>query len=184
MHGNKRSPVTRLQPTACVFQLAVCILFYAEGITLFPFSGGFLRTTYRFVTTRHWSDPPYFRLRRHCLTATWAWKSFASQQWWFITPDGSTNYKERVPGYRPHQVTTRAQQLLRWVTVPEQSGPKSGGCCAPFLWGGGAGSSSNTMSAGPRYTSVASGILLHPTVWPQYTNDRSTDRQTDRTTVP
>jgi len=28
---------------------------------------------------------------------------------------------------------TRAQQLLRWVTVPEQSGPKIGdGCCAPF----------------------------------------------------
>ena len=45
------------------------------------------------------------------------------------------------------------------------------------LWEG-AGSPSNTMSAGPRPTSVPSGILIHPTVWPQYTN--VTDRQTDR----
>jgi len=28
--------------------------------------------------------------------------------------------------------TTKAQQLLRWATVPEQSGLKSGGCYAPF----------------------------------------------------
>jgi len=25
----------------------------------------------------------------------------------------------------------RAQQFLRWATMPEQSGPKSGGCYAP-----------------------------------------------------
>ena len=31
-------------------------------------------------------------------------------------------------------------------------------------------SSSTTMSSGPRLTSVPSGILIHPTVWPQYTN--------------
>jgi len=35
-----------------------------------------------------------------------------------------------------------------------------GGCCAHF---GGAGSPSNTMSP----TSVSSGILIHPAVWPQ-----------------
>jgi len=35
----------------------------------------------------------------------------------------------------------------------------------PFPW---ATSASNTMSSGP--TSVSSGILIHPTVWPQYTN--------------
>jgi len=60
-------------------------------------------------------------------------------------------------------------------------GRKVGGCCAPFR--GGAGSPSNTMWPGPRPTSVPSGILIHPTVWPQYTNvtDR-TDRQTDRQT--
>ena len=46
-------------------------------------------------------------------------------------------------------------------------------CCAPFL--GGAGSPSNTMSPGPRPTSMPSGIYIHPTVWPQYTN--VTDRE-------
>jgi len=41
----------------------------------------------------------------------------------------------------------------------------------------------NTMSsAGPRPTSISGGILIRPTVWPQYTN--VTDRETDRTTVP
>jgi len=73
---------------------------------------------------------------------------------------------------------TRAQQLPRWAAVPQLSGPKSGGCCAPFRVG--AGSPSNTMRPGPRPTSVPSDISIHPTVWPQYTNvtDR-TDRQTD-----
>jgi len=36
----------------------------------------------------------------------------------------------------------------------------------PFL-GRGAGSASNTMSPGPRPTFVPSGILIHPTNWPQ-----------------
>jgi len=51
--------------------------------------------------------------------------------------------------------------------------------CAPFH--GGAGSSSNTMSPGPRPVSVPSGILIYPTVWPKCTN--VTDR-TDRRMVP
>jgi len=44
---------------------------------------------------------------------------------------------------------------------------------------GGAVSPSNTMWPGPRPTSVPSDILIHPTVWPQYTNviDRETDRK-------
>ena len=44
----------------------------------------------------------------------------------------------------------------------------------------GAGSTSNTMLSGPRPTSVASGILIHPVVWPQYsnvTNRTGQDRQ-------
>jgi len=60
--------------------------------------------------------------------------------------------------------------------------PKSGGC-APL---GGAGSLSNTMSPGPSPISMPSFILIHPTVWRQYTSRASqdgTDRQTDRTTV-
>jgi len=43
---------------------------------------------------------------------------------------------------------------------------------------GGAGSSSNTMWPGLRPTCVPSFTLIHPTVWPQYTN--ITDRETDR----
>jgi len=42
-------------------------------------------------------------------------------------------------------------------------------------------SPSDTMSPGPRPTSVPSGILIRPTIWPHYTN--VTDR-TDRATVP
>jgi len=45
-------------------------------------------------------------------------------------------------------------------------GPKIGGC-ALFL--GGAGSPCNTKSPGLRPTSVPSGILMHPAVWPQRT---------------
>jgi len=47
-----------------------------------------------------------------------------------------------------------------------------GACCAPFH--GGAGFPSSTMSPWPRSTATPthhpSGILIHPTVWPQYTN--------------
>ena len=57
-----------------------------------------------------------------------------------------------------------------------------GGCCAPLH--GGAGSPSNTMWPGPSPTSansLPSGILIHQTVWPQYTNvSRQTKLQTDR----
>ena len=45
---------------------------------------------------------------------------------------------------------------------------KEGGCCAPFV--GGAGFPSNTMWPGPTFTSVPSGILIHPAVWPQQTS--------------
>jgi len=45
------------------------------------------------------------------------------------------------------------------------NGPKSGGCCAP-LRGWGAESPYSTMSPGPKPTSVPSGILIHPAVWP------------------
>jgi len=49
-----------------------------------------------------------------------------------------------------------------------------GGCCAPFH-GRVAASPFNTMWPGTRPTSVPSGILIYPTVWPPYTN--VTDRQ-------
>ena len=49
---------------------------------------------------------------------------------------------------------TRAQQLLRWATMPEQSGPKSGGCCAPLRLGAG--------SATPHLTQCRLGRGLRP----------------------
>jgi len=71
------------------------------------------------------------------------------------------------------QNLTRAQQQLRWMTVwPQWTWAKNWGT-APIL--GAAGSSSNTKSPGPRPTAMVSFILIHPTVWPQYTN--ITDRQ-------
>jgi len=54
--------------------------------------------------------------------------------------------------------------------------PKSGGLLYPFPWE--ELGPHNTLSPGPRPISVPSGILIYPTVWPQYTN--VTDRQTDR----
>ena len=47
-------------------------------------------------------------------------------------------------------------------------GPKLGVLCPP-LFGGRAGFPSNAMSPGPRSTSIPSGILIHPAVWPQQT---------------
>jgi len=43
-----------------------------------------------------------------------------------------------------------------------------GGWVCPFFLGV-AGSPSNTKSPGPRPTSIPSGILVHPAVWPQRT---------------
>ena len=45
-------------------------------------------------------------------------------------------------------------------------GPKTGGS-AP-LWGEAAGFPSNTMSLGLRPTSLPSGILIYPAIWPQH----------------
>ena len=55
-------------------------------------------------------------------------------------------------------------------------------CCAPF-WCERAGSPCNTMSLGPRPTSLPSGTLIHPTVWPQYTNVADRTGQVRQTTV-
>ena len=49
--------------------------------------------------------------------------------------------------------------------------------------GGRAGSPSNTMWPGQRPTSMPSFILIHPTVWPQYTNVIERTDRTDRKTV-
>jgi len=56
-------------------------------------------------------------------------------------------------------------------------GPKLGvlrlGVLCPPLLSWGAGTPSNTMSPGPRSTSVPSGILIHPAVWPQQIREKN-----------
>jgi len=67
-------------------------------------------------------------------------------------------------GLSPYQVVSGSMQLFGH----HSHGLKSGGCCAPFR-GWGSWSPSNTMLPTPRPTSVPSGILMHPAVWPQQT---------------
>ena len=58
-------------------------------------------------------------------------------------------------------------QVASWSIQPfghNRHGPKSGVGCAHFLQD--LGPPSNTRSPGPRPTSVLSGILIHPAVWP------------------
>jgi len=50
-------------------------------------------------------------------------------------------------------------------------GQEVGAAVPPFLRE--AGSPSNTMSPGPRPTSVPSGILIHQAVWPQETSAKN-----------
>jgi len=47
-------------------------------------------------------------------------------------------------------------------------GRKLGRGSAPFFWEGEAGFPSNTKSPGKRPTSIPSGILIHPAIWPQW----------------
>jgi len=62
------------------------------------------------------------------------------------------------------------QKLLKsvifWLShLNKSSAVAEMGVCAPFAGGG--GSPSNTMWPGPRSTSVLSGVLIHPAIWPQ-----------------
>jgi len=63
--------------------------------------------------------------------------------------------------------------------VTTDMGRKFGEGSAHFAWVGELGHHRTQCGLGRGYTSVLSGILIHPAVWPQYTNvtDR-TDRQT------
>ena len=65
--------------------------------------------------------------------------------------------------------------LIHPAVSPQRTWAENWGLCALPSLGRVAGSPPNTMWPGPRPTSVSSGILTHPTIWPQYTN--VTDRQ-------
>jgi len=62
-------------------------------------------------------------------------------------------------------IITRAQQYLRWATVATIDMAAERGAAAVLLSRGDkAGSPSNTMSPGPRSTSVPCGVFIHPAV--------------------
>jgi len=84
---------------------------------------------------------------------------------WPIQPLRHNRYKARI---------------IRTQTKPAPVNCESGGYSAPFR--GGAVSPSYTMWPRPRRTSIPLGILIHPTVWPQYTNviDRTDKTGHDR----
>jgi len=67
----------------------------------------------------------------------------------------------------PHQTQ---YQVASWSIQPfghNRHGPKIGGAVPPLFGGRGAGSPSSTMWPGPRPTSLPSGVLIHPAIWPQ-----------------
>ena len=75
-----------------------------------------------------------------------------------------------LPPYLPSGI------LFHAAICPQQIWAENLGLC-PF-GGGGAGSPCNTVWLGPRPTCMPSFILIHPTIWPQYTNvTERTDRQ-------
>jgi len=104
-------------------------------------------------------------------SATWWWVISLPENFW----SSDKWYQKILPRLQLHftyayctrtlffpRCTVRVLYSWRWRTV------------APWY-------PSNTMWPGPRPTSVPSGILIHPTVWPQYT--KVTDRQTRQATV-
>ena len=79
---------------------------------------------------------------------------------------------------------TEAYLLTKWILIHpavwrQQTWSENWGLCP--LFEGEAGSPSNTMSpAGLRSTSIPSGMLIHRTIWRQYTNATEKQRKLDR----
>ena len=71
-------------------------------------------------------------------------------------------------GLLPHQVASSSIQPFGH----NRHGPKIGWVGVPFVLEV-AGSPSNTKSPVPSPTSIPSGILVHPAVWPQWTMDEN-----------
>ena len=96
-----------------------------------------------------------------------------------VTEPTPSSYWRKSKGLTPvtNQISAVAETGNHFATI--DMGQKVVGLLWPFPWG--ELGPHLAMLPGPRPTSIPSGILTHPTVWPQYTNitDRQTDRQTD-----
>jgi len=105
---------------------------------------------------------------------------------------GGANSPSNTMWPAPRPTSLSSGILIHQAIWPKQTWAENCGVCAPFIiiitqlpspFGKGSWvlSPSNMMWAGPRRTYAPSGILVHPTLWPQYTN--VTDRQTGQTMV-
>ena len=98
----------------------------------------------------------------------------------YLPIKGLDVFTQRNVSWRTQHSSTEQRLSSCWDGRPWESkvGRKLGLHVVPISVGG-AGSPSNTVSPGPRPTSVPSGKLIYPAVWPQYTNVTDTqDRQT------
>jgi len=101
-----------------------------------------------------------------------AWKfDESSAKWWLEDKVWKVgNMATKIMGLAVYNVA--GYLTTKWHLDPSSSlaatdmGQNWGECCATF---GGDESPSNTMLPGPRPTSVPSGILIHPAIWPQQT---------------
>ena len=134
----------------------------------------FLSLSFSFWLIRHthrshrWTDFNEQQLRWAIVPEQWAEKQGAA-----VPPSVGPHLTQRRlgQGLPPYQVVSWSIQPFGYNRYGRQLG------VCPF-WGRGAGSPSNIMWPEPKPTSIPSGILIHATIWPQYTNvtDR-TDRQ-------
>ena len=75
-------------------------------------------------------------------------------------------------------------QVASWSIEPfghNRHGSKSGGCCAYFRGGGAVSPSITQCCLGGGLPYIPNGIVIHPTVWSQYTNVTDRQDRTDRT---
>jgi len=128
----------------------------------------------------------YFRLIQKTMPSSLLWSLVIKYFWsgcfapqWLLRPGVTAApfcpISYATAGLRPTSIPSGI--LMHAAIWPQQIWAENW-MGAVSLWGGAAGSPSNTMWPGPRPTSMPGFILIRPTVWPRCTN--VTDRQ-DRT---
>ena len=94
------------------------------------------------------------------------WPQYTGQNWWMLC---SPFVGERGPYLTQCGHTKWHLDHIHPAVWHNRHGSKIGGGLCPQFFEGGAGSPSNTKSTGQRHTSIPSGILIRPAVWPQRT---------------
>ena len=144
----------------------ICILYFTYYIEMkMRLRFRLFARTYRRVTNWFWFWSPISAVLRWA--AVWPHQTWAAK-WRYCPPfQGEVDPHLRQcglgQGLPPYQVASWSTSRLATTDM----GPKLGGC-AP-LGEGSWVSPSNSMSPGPRSTSLPSGILIHLAVWPHQT---------------